>query len=145
MMRSFTTRFESGAIDFVSARTCRAGRAAALPAGRAAPRCQPAGPAIGDSLVAITRDEVRRVAGLARLRLSPDEEERLTADLDHILDAFVRLQALDTTDVPPTAHVEDFGAPLRADEVSNPAGDEALLANAPARDGRLFRVPKIIE
>jgi aspartyl-tRNA(Asn)/glutamyl-tRNA(Gln) amidotransferase subunit C len=96
-------------------------------------------------LVAITRDEVRRVAALARLRLEPDEEERLTADLDHILEAFVRLQALDTSDVPPTAHVEDFGAPLRPDEVLNAAGDEALLANAPARDGRLFRVPKIIE
>jgi aspartyl-tRNA(Asn)/glutamyl-tRNA(Gln) amidotransferase subunit C len=95
--------------------------------------------------VAITRDEVRRVAALARLRLAPDEEERLTADLDHILDAFTRLQALDTTDVPPTAHVDDFGATLRSDEVTNPAGDEALLANAPARDGRLIRVPRIIE
>jgi aspartyl-tRNA(Asn)/glutamyl-tRNA(Gln) amidotransferase subunit C len=95
--------------------------------------------------VAITRDEVRRVAALARLRLAPDEEERLTADLGHILDAFARLQALDTRDVPPTAHVDDFGAELRADEVCNPAADEALLANAPARSGRLFRVPKIIE
>jgi aspartyl-tRNA(Asn)/glutamyl-tRNA(Gln) amidotransferase subunit C len=95
--------------------------------------------------VAITRDEVRRVAALARLRLAPDEEERLTADLGHILDAFARLQALDTRDVPPTAHVDDFGAELRADEVCNPAADEALLADAPARSGRLFRVPKIIE
>jgi len=95
--------------------------------------------------VAITRDEVRRVAALARLRLEPAEEERLTADLAHILDAFERLRALDTSAVPPTAHVEDFGACLRADEVLNPAADEALLANAPARDGRLFRVPKIIE
>jgi aspartyl-tRNA(Asn)/glutamyl-tRNA(Gln) amidotransferase subunit C len=95
--------------------------------------------------VAITRDEVRRVAALARLRLAPDEEERLTADLGHILDAFARLQTLDTLDVPPTAHVDDFGAELRADEVCNPAADEALLANAPARSGRLFRVPKIIE
>ena len=95
--------------------------------------------------MAITRDEVRRVAALARLRLAPDEEERLTADLGHILDAFARLQALDTRDVPPTAHVDDFGAELRADEVCNPAADEALLANAPARSGRLFRVPKIIE
>ncbi len=95
--------------------------------------------------MAITREEVRRVAGLARLRLAPDEEERLTADLDHILDAFTRLRAVDTSNVPPTAHVEELGAPLRADEVVNPPGDEALLANAPARDGRLFRVPKIIE
>jgi len=95
--------------------------------------------------VAITRDEVRRVAALARLRLEPAEEERLTADLDHILEAFERLRALDTSAVPPTAHVEDFSACLRADEVLNPPADEALLANAPARDGRLFRVPKIIE
>jgi aspartyl-tRNA(Asn)/glutamyl-tRNA(Gln) amidotransferase subunit C len=95
--------------------------------------------------VAITRDEVRRVATLAKLRLEPEEETRLTADLDHILEAFARLQAVDTSSVPPTAHVEDVGAPLREDVVLNPpAGDEAL-ANAPARDGRLFRVPKIIE
>ena len=85
------------------------------------------------------------MAALARLRLEPGDEERLTADLDHILDAFARLQAVDTAGVEPTAHVEDFGALLRPDEVTNPpAGDEAL-ANAPARSGRLFRVPKIIE
>jgi aspartyl-tRNA(Asn)/glutamyl-tRNA(Gln) amidotransferase subunit C len=95
--------------------------------------------------VAITRDEVRRVAALARLRLAADEEARLTADLDHILEAFVRLQGVDTSAVPPTAHVDDFGAYLRPDEVLNPAADESLLANAPARDGRLFRVPRIIE
>jgi aspartyl-tRNA(Asn)/glutamyl-tRNA(Gln) amidotransferase subunit C len=95
--------------------------------------------------MAITRDEIRRVAALARLRLEPAEEERLTGDLDHILDAFARLRALDTTNVEPTAHVEEFGALLADDAVANPpAGDEAL-ANAPARDGRFFRVPKIIE
>jgi aspartyl-tRNA(Asn)/glutamyl-tRNA(Gln) amidotransferase subunit C len=88
---------------------------------------------------------VERVAALARLRLGPDEVERLTADLDHILDAFTRLRQLDTTGVEPTAHVEVLDAPLREDEACNPpAGDEAL-ANAPARDGRRFRVPKIIE
>lgn len=85
------------------------------------------------------------MAALARLRLEPAEEARLTADLGHILEAFVRLQSLDTTGVEPTAHVEETGAALREDAVTNhPAGDEAL-ANAPARDGRFFRVPKIIE
>jgi aspartyl-tRNA(Asn)/glutamyl-tRNA(Gln) amidotransferase subunit C len=95
--------------------------------------------------VAITREEVRRVAALARLRLEPAEEERLTADLDHILEAFTRLQALDTSGVEPTAHVEDFGAYLREDVVTNHAAGDEALANAPARDGRHFRVPKIIE
>jgi aspartyl-tRNA(Asn)/glutamyl-tRNA(Gln) amidotransferase subunit C len=95
--------------------------------------------------MAITREEVRRVAQLARLRLEPAEEERLVADLTHILDAFQRLQALDTRGVEPMAHVEDFGAQLREDAATNPPAAEELLANAPARDGRLFRVPRIIE
>jgi aspartyl-tRNA(Asn)/glutamyl-tRNA(Gln) amidotransferase subunit C len=95
--------------------------------------------------VAITRAEVERVAALARLRLEPDEIERLTTDLGHILDAFTHLGRVDTSGVEPTAQVEEAGARLREDAVTNPpAGDEAL-ANAPARDGRRFRVPKIIE
>jgi aspartyl-tRNA(Asn)/glutamyl-tRNA(Gln) amidotransferase subunit C len=95
--------------------------------------------------MAITREEVRRVAALARLRLAPDEEERLTADLGHILDAFARLSALDTSAVAPTAHVEDDRAAFRDDAVLNPPATDGLLANAPARDGRFFRVPKIID
>ena len=95
--------------------------------------------------MAITRDEVRRVAALARLRLEPDEEERLTADLGHILDAFARLSALDTSAVAPTAQVEEDRVVFRDDEVRNPPASDGLLANAPARDGRFFRVPKIIE
>lgn len=95
--------------------------------------------------VAITEGEVRRVAELARLRLAPEEVERLAADLGHILDAFARLETLDTSAVAPTAHVDDFGALLREDRVANPPGGDELLANAPAREGRFFRVPKIIE
>ena len=85
------------------------------------------------------------MAALARLRLSPDEEERLTADLGHILEAFDRLRTLDTTAVSPTANVEDFGLPVRDDAVTNPPAEDEPLTNAPARDGRHFRVPKIIE
>ena len=95
--------------------------------------------------MAITREDVRRVAALARLHLAPDEEERLAADLDDILDAFARLSALDTSAVPPTAQVEEDRTAFRDDVVANPPASEALLANAPARDGRFFRVPKIIE
>jgi len=47
--------------------------------------------------------------------------------------------------VPPTAQVEEDRTVFRDDEVRNPPATEALLANAPARDGRLFLVPKIIE
>ncbi len=95
--------------------------------------------------MAITTAEVERVAALARLKLEPNEVERLTADLAHILDAFTRLQQVDTRGVEPTAHVEQLDAPLRDDEVTNPPAGDEVLANAPARDGRHFRVPKIIE
>jgi aspartyl-tRNA(Asn)/glutamyl-tRNA(Gln) amidotransferase subunit C len=95
--------------------------------------------------VAITRDEVRRVAALARLRLEPAEEERLTADLDHILEAFARLRTLDTTGVEPARALAEPATPLRDDAVTNAEATDELLANAPAPDGRYFRVPKIIE
>jgi len=95
--------------------------------------------------VAITRDEVRRVAALARLRLEPAEEERLTADLGHILDAFAKLQALDTTGIPPARALAEPATPLRDDAVTNPDAGDELLANAPAAEGRFFRVPKILE
>jgi aspartyl-tRNA(Asn)/glutamyl-tRNA(Gln) amidotransferase subunit C len=95
--------------------------------------------------VAITRDEVRRVAALARLRLEPAEEERLTADLGHILDAFARLRSVDTTGVEPARAIAEPATPLRDDAVTNPDATDELLANAPAPEGRWFRVPKIIE
>ena len=95
--------------------------------------------------VAITREEVRRIAALARLRLAPEEAERLAGDLDHILEAFARLSALDTRAVEPTAHVDDFGAYLRDDVATNPPAGDEPLANAPASQGRFFRVPRIIE
>ena len=98
-----------------------------------------------DDAMAITREEVRRVAALARLRLEPDEEERLTADLGHILDAFAKLQALDTAGVVPSRALAEPATPLRDDAVTNPDASDDLLANAPASEGRWFRVPKILE
>jgi len=95
--------------------------------------------------VAITRDEVRRVASLARLRLAEDEETRLTADLDNILESFARLKSVDTTGVEPTAHVLPLVNILREDEVRPSYPVDAMLANAPdAQDGQ-FRVPRILE
>jgi len=95
--------------------------------------------------VAITRDDVRRVAALARLRLKPEEEAHLAVDLDKILEAFAKLQALDTTGVAPARALAEPATPLREDVVTNPPASDDLLANAPAPEGRYFRVPKIIE
>ena len=85
------------------------------------------------------------MALLARLALTPEEEESLAATLDGILSYMDKLNELDTAAVEPTAHVQDLETPLRDDVVVNEPAPEALLANAPAREGDFFRVPKIIE
>jgi aspartyl-tRNA(Asn)/glutamyl-tRNA(Gln) amidotransferase subunit C len=92
----------------------------------------------------ITREEVRRVAELARLDLSGEEEERLVAELGAILSYVEKLGELDTA-VPPTAQAIDGAGALRDDEVTNTPEVDRLLANAPDPWQGFFRVPKIIE
>ena len=93
----------------------------------------------------ITRDEVRRVALLARLQLSRQEEEIFTEQLDKILQYVEKLNRLDTANVEPLAHVVDIVNPLREDHAVNQPSPDAMLANAPARERDFFKVPKIIE
>jgi aspartyl-tRNA(Asn)/glutamyl-tRNA(Gln) amidotransferase subunit C len=90
-------------------------------------------------------NDVRHIALLARLDLSPEEETAFAAQLDHILEHFEQLKALATDGVEPTAHVVDMETPFRDDVVTNQPAVAALLANAPERDGAFFKVPKIIE
>jgi len=95
--------------------------------------------------MAITRDDVRHIALLARLPLSADEEAAFTEQLDNILAHFQRLDNLDTSAVEPTAHIAPMATPFRDDVVVNQPQPDRWLANSPARDGRFFKVPKIIE
>jgi aspartyl-tRNA(Asn)/glutamyl-tRNA(Gln) amidotransferase subunit C len=93
----------------------------------------------------ISREEVRRIAMLARLRFSDEEEDQLTKELGQILQHMAVLERLDTSGVRPTAHALDAVNALREDQVTNEPDTEVLLANAPARDASFFVVPKIIE
>lgn len=93
----------------------------------------------------ISQEEARHVALLARLALSPQEEEAFTDQLDEILTYIEKLGELNTNAVEPTAHAVEVPTPLREDQVRNQADVEALLRNAPERDGAFFKVPKIIE
>lgn len=93
----------------------------------------------------LTRDDVERVARLARLGLTEEEKERYQRDLSQILDAFDALRRVPTEGVEPTAHVVPLQNVLRADEVRPSMPREQVLANAPeTRDG-FFRVPRILE
>src|ERR1019366_8815679 len=93
----------------------------------------------------ITLEQVRHVARLARLEWSPEEEERLRADMDEMLAYVDKLNELDTKEVAPTTQVGEAGMPMRDDEVTNRPAAEAMLANAPSRERGYFKVPKIIE
>jgi aspartyl-tRNA(Asn)/glutamyl-tRNA(Gln) amidotransferase subunit C len=93
----------------------------------------------------LTRENVQRVALLARLRLTAEEESELTEQLDHILAYMDKLNELDTANVEPFSHAVDNANAWREDRVSNQPNTDALLANAPQRDQTFFKVPKIIE
>ena len=95
-------------------------------------------------MASLTRADVEHVAHLARLGLSVPELARLEGELNHILEQYAKLAELDTDDIPPTAQVIELENILR-DDVAGPSMDpEAVLANAPRREGDLFLVPAIL-
>jgi aspartyl-tRNA(Asn)/glutamyl-tRNA(Gln) amidotransferase subunit C len=89
----------------------------------------------------MSKDEVLHVARLARLALTDDEIERLTEELGAILDAVGVVAELDLTDVPPTSHPLDLVNVWDEDEPRDSLVLDDVFANAPDRDGDLFRVP----
>ena len=91
--------------------------------------------------MAITREEVLRVAKLARLELTDDEVERLTGELSAILDAVSKVSELDLSDVPPTSHPLELVNGWGEDEPHESLSLDQAFANAPRREGDLFRVP----
>ena len=102
---------------------------------------------------AVTSADVRRVAELANLELTPAEEPRFAHDLNAILGHVAQLAELDTTGIAPMAQVADVlgyedpgqGESLRADSVRPSLDRKAVLISAPETDGRFFKVPKVIE
>lgn len=92
----------------------------------------------------IDREQVRKVAHLARLELQADEEEQFTTQLGSILDYFEQLSELDVTDVQPTARAIDVSNVTREDNLQPFSDREAILRSAPEQEGDFFKVPKIL-
>lgn len=88
--------------------------------------------------------DVEHVAALARLELSEDEKHLYTEQLNAILQSMEKLKELDTTSVPPTAHVLPIQNVFREDQVRPSMDRDAVLENAPAEENGQFRVPKIV-
>lgn len=93
----------------------------------------------------ISREEVAHVARLAMLEISEQEAALYTEQLNAILEYADKLKGLDTKGVEPTAHVLPLRNVFREDEVLPCLPRDAALANAPAEEDGMFRVPRVIE
>ena len=93
----------------------------------------------------IDRATVDHVARLARLALSDEERDRMSAELTVILEHAEKIQALELDGIEPTAHAVALENVLRRDEVTPSLTPEEALANAPEAEEGRFRVPRIVE
>ncbi|RJX21471.1 MAG: Asp-tRNA(Asn)/Glu-tRNA(Gln) amidotransferase subunit GatC [Ammonifex sp.] len=92
----------------------------------------------------ITRKDVEHVALLGRLELSEEEKQVYTEQLANILEHASVLNELDTKDVPPLTHVLPLQNVFREDIVGEHLEPETVLARAPEREARYFRVPRLV-
>ena len=89
--------------------------------------------------------DVKYVAHLARLALTPEEEQKIGAQLESVLQYIEKLKEVDVSAVEPTAHAFPLVNVTRPDEVQPSLSNEEALQNAPAKANGLFMVPKIVE
>jgi len=99
----------------------------------------------GANRMKISEAEVRYVAKLARVQIDQSKIYAMSAQLSDILSYMDKLNAVDTSQVPPTAHVIEMATVFREDEVTPSLSQDEALQNAPDRVGAFYRVPKIIE
>ncbi|MPM22386.1 Glutamyl-tRNA(Gln) amidotransferase subunit C [bioreactor metagenome] len=99
--------------------------------------------------MALTHDDIARIANLARLELSDNESERMLTGLNQFFEVVEQMRAVDTSGVTPLAHpvaaIKEIELRLREDAVSEPDNREANQKSAPAVEKGYFLVPKVIE
>ena len=95
--------------------------------------------------MAVSKEEVLKIADLARLHLDESEAERMTRDMNAILDYVEKLNEVDTENVSPLSWLEGKETPMQTDAVKKFDNTDAALKNSPRSEGRFFIVPKVIE
>lgn len=93
----------------------------------------------------ITTDDVRYVANLARLNVTDNEAEKLTSEMESIINFANMLSELDTSSVAPTNHAMKVENVFREDIVGESYNREDILKNAPSQDSGCYSVPKVVE
>ncbi|HBS83423.1 MULTISPECIES: Asp-tRNA(Asn)/Glu-tRNA(Gln) amidotransferase subunit GatC [unclassified Comamonas] len=99
--------------------------------------------------MALTKDDIARIANLARLELSGTESERMLSQMNNFFGIVEKMQAVDTSGVMPLSHpvaaIQEISLRLRDDVISEPNNREANQRSAPAVEKGYFLVPKVIE
>lgn len=95
--------------------------------------------------MSLDRTAVAKIAKLARLRMEPERLEAMTSELNRILSFVEELQAVNTENVAPMTSVMPMKLRMRDDVVTDGGNAEAVLKNAPQRQGDFYTVPKVVE
>lgn len=96
--------------------------------------------------MSLSHDQIRRIAGLARVAIGEDESEAVRARLNRVLELVDQLRSVDTAGVEPMAHALDVAEQrLRPDAVTEPDRRELYQSVAPAVEDGLYLVPRVIE
>jgi aspartyl-tRNA(Asn)/glutamyl-tRNA(Gln) amidotransferase subunit C len=93
----------------------------------------------------ISKEDVKKVAELARLEFNEAQTEKFTEQMGNILEYIEKLNELNTDNVEPTSHVLDISTPLREDKVQKILTIDEVLQNAPESEDDFFVVPQVIE
>jgi len=92
----------------------------------------------------LSKKEVEHVAWLAHIELSEQEKELFTEQFNDILDYFKKIDEIDTEGVEPTYHVLDLNNVTRKDEILPSLSTEDALKNAPRKQKKFFKAPRIV-
>jgi aspartyl-tRNA(Asn)/glutamyl-tRNA(Gln) amidotransferase subunit C len=95
--------------------------------------------------MSLANDDVLRIARLARIAITADESAEVLERLNRVLALIDEMRAVDVAGVEPMAHAQELGQRLREDKVTERDQREAYQSVAPAVEGELYLVPKVIE
>ena len=95
--------------------------------------------------MSLSREEVKKVAGLAKLRMTDEQLDKIAPELNNILGFIEQLSEVDTDNVEPLSNVARSNLPLRDDVINDGDCVEKVLANAPEAEENYFAVPKVVE
>lgn len=95
--------------------------------------------------MSLDKAAVAKIAKLARLKMEPDRQEAMASELNRILSFVEELQSVNTDNVAPMTSVMPMKLRQREDAVTDGGNAEAVLKNAPQRQGDFYTVPKVVE